>query len=94
MKKGILALLLLLLCYLLIGSIAPYTSQPTPTAQTQDSFQASDCYGEDTGSDRAAIIDDNQAALELRLQMISHAQEPAHPVHLRLPLRPGGHPTC
>lgn len=34
MKKGILALLLLLLCYLLIGSIAPYTSQPTPTAQT------------------------------------------------------------
>ena len=75
MKKGILALLLLLLCYLLIGSIAPYTSQPTPTAQTQDSFQASDCYGEDTGSDRAAIIDDNQAALELRLQMISHAQE-------------------
>ena len=26
MKKGILALLLLLLCYLLIGSIAPYTN--------------------------------------------------------------------
>ena len=72
MKKRILALLLLLLCYLLI---APYTNQPSPSAQTQDSFQASDCYGVSTGSDRAAIIDDNQAALELRLQMIAHAQE-------------------
>lgn len=75
MKKRILALLLLLLCYLLVGSIAPYTNQPSPSAQTQDSFQASDCYGVSTGSDRAAIIDDNQAALELRLQMIAHAQE-------------------
>ena len=75
MKKRILALLLLLLCYLLVGSIAPYTNQPSPSAQTQDSFQASDCYGVSTGSDRAAIIDDNQAALELRLQMITHAQE-------------------
>ena len=45
MKKRILALLLLLLCYLLVGSIAPYTNQPSPSAQTQDSFQASDCYG-------------------------------------------------
>lgn len=75
MKKRILALLLLLLCYLLVGSIAPYTNQPSPSAQTQDSFQASDCYGVSTGGDRAAIIDDNQAALELRLQMIAHAQE-------------------
>lgn len=49
MKKRILALLLLLLCYLLVGSIAPYTNQPSPSAQTQDSFQASDCYGTSTG---------------------------------------------
>ena len=62
MKKRILALLLLLLCYLLVGSIAPYTNQPSPSAQTQDSFQASDCYGVSTGSARAAISDDNQAA--------------------------------
>lgn len=34
MKKRILALLLLLLCYLLVGSIAPYTNQPSPSAQT------------------------------------------------------------
>lgn len=38
MKKRILALLLLLLCYLLVGSIAPYTNQPSPLCPDPGQF--------------------------------------------------------
>lgn len=76
MKKGLLLLLLLaLVCFFLIGSILPYTSQPTLSPETQAHFSPSSCYGQGIGCDRAAMIDDNQLALELRLQMIAHAQE-------------------
>lgn len=75
MKKVVLFLFLALICFFLIGSIAPYTNQPAPSLETQEAFSSSSCYSQDLGCDRAAIVDDNQAALELRLRMIAHAQE-------------------
>lgn len=78
MKQVILLILILclaFLAYVLIGAIAPFTTQPEVSAATQASFSADDYYGEGEGPDRARVVDDNQEALELRLQMIMHAQK-------------------
>ena len=82
MKKKMkhLLLLVLILClafltYVLIGAIAPFTVQPEVSAATQAAFHAGDYYGHGTGPDRARVVDDNQEALELRLQMIFHARK-------------------
>jgi putative cardiolipin synthase len=82
MKKKMkhLLLLVLILClaflaYVLIGAIAPFTVQPEISAATQAAFHAGDYYGHGTGPDRARVVDDNQEALELRLQMIFHARK-------------------
>ncbi|MDY4954704.1 MAG: phospholipase D family protein, partial [Candidatus Onthomonas sp.] len=73
-------LLILLLClaflaYVLIGAIAPFTTQPQVSAATREAFSAGDYYGTGEGPDRARVVDDNQEALELRLQMIMHARK-------------------
>lgn len=78
MKHFILLILILclaFLAYVLVGAIAPFTTQPEVSAATQAAFRAEDYYGEGVGPDRARVVDDNQEALELRLQMIMHARE-------------------
>lgn len=82
MKKKMkhLLLLVLILClaflaYVLIGAIAPFTVQPEISAATQAAFHAGDYYGHGTGRTGHRVVDDNQEALELRLQMIFHARK-------------------
>lgn len=78
MKHVILLILLLcltFLAYVLTGAIAPFTTQPEVSAATRTAFQADDYYGNGTGPDRARVVDSNQEALELRLQMIMHARK-------------------
>lgn len=77
MRRFILIVIVLfavLLLYVLIGAIAPFTVQPEVSKTTKAAFQASDYYSSDTGPDRALVIDDNQQALEIRMQMIMHAK--------------------
>lgn len=68
-------LLILVLLYLLFGSILPCTRQPKVSAATKKSFHTSDYYSSGIGPDRARLVDDNQEALDLRLQMILHAKK-------------------
>lgn len=60
--------------YLLLGMWLPFLFQPGVSKEFQRGFDKSGFYG--TGSvDRAALIDDNVAALEIRIRMIEEAAE-------------------
>ena len=60
--------------YLLLGMWLPFLFQPGVSKEFQRGFDKSGFYG--TGSvDRAALIDDNVAALEIRIRMIEEAQK-------------------
>lgn len=68
-------LLILVVLYLLFGTILPCTGQPKVSAATKKSFHVSNYYSDGTGPDRARLVDDNQEALDLRLQMIINAKK-------------------
>lgn len=61
--------------YLLVGAIYPFSIQPEVSQEQKDSFRAEDYYGEGEGADRARIISENGEALDTRISMISHAKE-------------------
>ena len=66
--------LLLYLLYFAVEALAPFAFHPPVSAAVQASFDPAAFYG--SGSpDRAALVLDNQDALDLRLQMIAQAQE-------------------
>ena len=67
--------LLAFLLYVILGAVLPYVRQPAVSEATKNSFDPEFYYGEGTGPDRAALIEDNGEALRLRLQMIAHAKE-------------------
>ena len=71
----IIILLVIFLLYVLIGSIIPFTTQPEVSSATAESFRASDYYRDGIGPDRARVVDDNQEALDIRMQMIMHAEK-------------------
>ena len=67
-------LLLAYVLYFAVGALAPFAVQPTVNAAYQAAFDPAVFY--QTGStDRAALVVDNQEALDLRLQMIAGAEQ-------------------
>ncbi len=72
-RRIVLASVLLLLAYFVIGATCPFWF-PEETGAT-GSADLSHYFAEADGADRAAIIGDNVEALELRLQMIMAAEE-------------------
>ncbi len=66
---------LVFVIYMLVGAVAPFTIHPEVTEQTKETFDTSEYYGENTGTDRARILEDNGEALQERLRLIANAKE-------------------
>lgn len=76
LKRGIPLLLFLFLLYLVLGSLLPFLHHKKPSRETAASFSAASYRGTAGDSqERVACIDDPQAALEKRLQVIRSAQK-------------------
>lgn len=77
-KRCILRILLLLLLYLLyviIGATIPFARSPKISENYKKHFDINKFFSDTTGVDRAAIVEDSQNALNVRLHMIEQAQE-------------------
>lgn len=78
LKKIIITIILILfvfLMYLVIGGIAPFLKQPSVSENTKKRVSEQKFYSKDIGPDRAAILEDNEEALQVRLKMIAEAKE-------------------
>ena len=69
-----LAVLICLVVYLALVCV-PYVRQGGVTDKTKNGFSADEFYKETKGPDRAAVLFQNQEALEERLRLISGAEE-------------------
>lgn len=69
-----LSALFLYLLYFAVGALAPFAVQPQVSASFQAAFNPS-IFRSGGSTDRAALVVDNQDALDLRLHMISQARE-------------------
>lgn len=65
---------LLYLVYFVVGALAPFAYHPDVSESYQAAFDPSAFYGGGS-TDRAALVLDNQDALDLRLQMIAGAEK-------------------
>lgn len=71
-----LTIFLILIFYVVIGSVLPFLKQPKISETERNSFNLSDYYAEsDNTTERAYIILNNGEALKERLRMIHHAEE-------------------
>ncbi len=61
--------------YVAVGAIYPFTATPEVSTKTKENFDVTAYYSDTPGSDRAAIVEDNKEAYDLRLQMIAHAKK-------------------
>lgn len=68
-------LLVLFIIYVLVGAILPVSKQKEVSEEYQSSFSADDFYSDEVSGDRAAVLMDNEEALEARIRMIADAQE-------------------
>lgn len=76
MKKKIILIVVLFVLYVIIGALLPFTFHPKVSQEIRDDFQKEDFYGEAGNSDyRAAVIESNKEALDIRLQMFEQAKE-------------------
>ena len=76
--KGILLVLLgivLLFAYIAGGSLLAYRVQPTLTEEEKQELDGQNIWGDRTAEERAAVIEDNEKALEERVCMIQHATQ-------------------
>lgn len=73
--KRLLAVLVLFICYVVLGAVIPFMEQPDVSEETVTGFCAEHFYGEEVGVERAAVISDNEEALEERIRLISGAQD-------------------
>lgn len=67
-------LVLVYLLYFAVGALAPFAVQPVVNASYQAAFDPA-AFRQTGGTDRAALVLDNQDALDLRLQMIAQAEK-------------------
>lgn len=70
---GVLIILFIIIYISLV--CVPYRKQEGAAAKTRDSFDASDFYSDHICQDRAAILFQNDEALEERIRLISNASE-------------------
>lgn len=67
--------ILIVLCYVVIGAIAPFIRQPEISEETKENFDLHQFYETTESDERAAIISDNEEALKERIRLISQAEE-------------------
>lgn len=76
-QKGLMATILIImviLFYILLVCV-PYGKQEEVTEATKNSFKIADFYSDHTGEERAAILFQNDEALEERIRLISNASK-------------------
>lgn len=69
------AFFLLFFIYLTAGAVIPYHKQPEVSTEYAKTVRTDEFYGEGFSCDRAAIIEDNGEALDVRIGMIEAAEE-------------------
>ena len=74
-KRSFVTIFLGFAIYIVVGAFAPFTNTKEVSESTKQAFDINKYYSDTIGNDRAAIIEDNGQSLDLRLQMISHAQK-------------------
>lgn len=73
--RVILIILILLVFYLVIGAIVPFLKHKEVSESAKAKIAQTQFYSDSVGPDRAAIIEDNEEALKIRLKMIADAKE-------------------
>ena len=73
-KRGLKLVLAVVVAYFLALTV-PYIPHKKVSQEFQEKFSPQEVYGDETGTERVAYIDDNQEALLLRLRMIEEAEE-------------------
>ncbi len=61
--------------YIIIGAFLPFLAQPLLSDSTEEDFDSSLFYSDESSGERAMVISDNEEALEERLRLISQAEE-------------------
>lgn len=77
-KLGLGKSMIIILCiilYLLIGGLVPYLYQPPVSDEYKEKVDQTTYYSNQTSSDRATILEENEIALQERIRMISQAKE-------------------
>ncbi len=74
-RRGLLIAGICFVIYVVVGATVPYRMTPKVTNTTDENFAIQGFTSNTIGNDRATIIEDNEEALEVRLQMIAHSKE-------------------
>lgn len=75
MLKTIGIVLIVFVCYVVVGAIVPFVRQREITDETAESFDAQSIYQGKETKERAAVISDNEKALEERIRLIARAED-------------------
>lgn len=73
--RYVIALVLFVLGYILIGGTIPYIKNPEIEEEFKQQFSAENFYGKTQGVDRAKVIIDNGEALAERIRLIEQVEE-------------------
>lgn len=73
--KWIVRILLVFLLYVIAGALLPFAFPKKVSQDYSSKVDPSAFYGTGTGVDRAAIVETNKEALDVRIQMIQEAKE-------------------
>jgi len=74
-KRNLLLIFLLYTIYMIIGVVGPFVRQKQIDSTDEAFISVEDFYSDTYGGDRAAIIESNQEALNIRLNMFEAAEE-------------------
>lgn len=75
MKKIIIFIVVCGLLYIVLGALIPFLYWPEITEDTRNKVLQREFLGEETGTERVAVLEDNGQALEERIRLIAHAKE-------------------
>lgn len=73
--KWIFRILGIYLIYIAVSLTVPFLGSPDVSQDFKDSFDINEFYSDETGVDRAAVVESSQDALDVRLHMINEAKE-------------------
>ncbi len=66
---------IIIVLYIVLGALLPFVCQPEVSESTEENFDSSVFYSDEESGERAAVISQNNEALEERIRLISQAEE-------------------
>lgn len=73
--KTVIILLILYVIYLILGATLPFIFHKEVSDSAKESLAVSRFYGDGVSVDRAAVVEDSDEALDIRLRMLNEAEE-------------------